>query len=37
MFGTETMLGWVKHVMGFPSPANAVRENAGPEFAEDFE
>ena len=29
MFGTEAVLRRVKHVMGFPGSAYAVREDAG--------
>ena len=34
---SEALSVWVEHVVGFPSPANSVRENAGSELAEDFE
>ena len=30
-------MGWVEHVMGFPCGADAVREDAGPQFVEDFQ
>ena len=37
MVGAESMLGWVEHVVSFPCSADVVRDDAGLQFAEDFQ